>query len=172
MMSTSYAQPEPCGATVQDISGFAERIGAVLKFQPGADLEPVVSRLNGTIEYLLLDERDSKKASITVEKGGKFTIRLSAAIFPLQKRFSIAHELGHLFLHSRYGEVALEAFHDDERENEQAESEAHEFACAFLMPAKIVNRAAKAFGNDSLKAAAYFMVPEPIARQRMSDVSC
>jgi len=171
-MSTTYARPNPCKASAEFISDFAEKIAKALKFQPGSDIGPIVTRLNGTITYLPFTPRDSKQASITVEKGGAFTIRLLPILFPLQKRMSIAHELGHLFLHSRYGEVALEAYHDAEEEDEIVEEEAHEFACAFLMPTKSLRQIAKNFSNDSIKVAAYFMVPEPVARQRMLDVDC
>ncbi|MCL2284311.1 MAG: ImmA/IrrE family metallo-endopeptidase [Fibromonadales bacterium] len=163
----TYELPKPCGATAKEISVLAEKIAKVLNFQPGFELEPIIEHLNGKIEYLPFAERSSKQASITVEKGGKFTVRLAPILFPLQKRMSIAHELGHLFLHSSYGEVALQAYHDTEGENELVEEEAHEFACEFLMPTKLLSRIAKCFDYDTIKVAAYFMVPEPVARQRM-----
>ena len=172
MVKTRYEHPKPCGATLESISDFARKIGKALDLKPGMDLEPIVSRLNGVIEYLPLTTKSRKQASITVEKGGKFTIRLSAALFPLQKRMSIAHELGHLFLHSRYGEVSLVAYHDAEGESKLVEEEAHEFACTILMPTKLLRQAAKALENDSIRVAAYFMVPEPVARQRMLYVGC
>ena len=166
-MSTIYERPKPCGATAWDISVFAEKIAKALKLQPGAALEPVVERLGGTIRYLPFAEKNSKKASITVEKDGKFVIQLLNILFPLQERMSIAHELGHLFLHSRYGKVPLQAYHDAEDKNELVENEAHEFACGLLMPVESLRNAVKDFGNDSVRVAAHFMVPEPVARQRM-----
>jgi hypothetical protein len=169
-MSTTYERPKPCGATAEEISAFAEKLAAFLDFKPGSDLEPVVERLKGKFEELPFTERDSRKASITVKKGGEFTIRLPLILFPLQKRMLIAHELGHLFLHSRYGEVALEAYHGAEGKNETVEDEAHEFACAFLMPTQLLRHVAGVFKNDSIEVAAYFMVPEPVARQRMIDI--
>lgn len=172
MPKKGYAQPKPCGASTQGISEYAEQIAEALELRPGSELEPVVMRLRGTIEYLPLIKKDSRRASITVEKGGEFIIRLLSVLFPLQKRFSIAHELGHLFLHSRYGDVALEAFYDTESESERVEDEAHEFACAFLMPTKTVCDVVRVVGRDSTKIAAMFMVPEPIARQRIVDVGC
>ena len=162
---------KPCGATPEVISNLAERVGTTLGFKPGDPLEPIIERLRGTIKYFPLAGAGSRQASITVERGGKFTLRLSAAIFPLQKRVSMAHELGHLFLHSRYGEVEFEAFHDVESENEQAESEAREFAYAFLMPTNELRQVMQDVGDDSTAVAAFFMVPEPIARQRMQDVA-
>jgi len=169
-MPTTYERPRPCGATAEVISAFAEKIASALDFKPGAELEPVVERLKGKFEYLPFDERNSGKASITVEKGGEFIIRLPSFHFPLQKRMLIAHELGHLFVHSRYGKVPLEAYADGE--DETVEDEAHEFACAFLMPTKSLRRVAKASENDSIWVAAFFLVPEPVARQRMIDIGC
>jgi predicted transcriptional regulator len=171
-MSTSYERPKPCRATAEEISLFAEKIAKALKFLPGSDLEPVVEHLNGKIEYLPFNGKDSKYASITVEEGGKFIIRLLPFLFPLQKRILIAHELGHLFLHSRYGEVALQAYHDAEEKNELVEAEAFEFACGFLMPEKQFYKVAKHSNNNSIMVAAYFMVPEPVARQRLINLGC
>ena len=170
-MTKKNNQPMPCGAAKQEISDFAEKMSDILELQPGAELEPIVKQIGGRIEYLPLTGKESMKASITVKKVGEFTIRLFSILFPLQKRLSIAHELGHLFLHSKYGKIELEAFHDVENENEQAEDEAHEFACSLLMPTKILKNEINKFGKDSVQLAAVFMVPEPIARQRINDVS-
>ena len=171
-MPKTYKRPEPCGATAKEISIFAEKIVEALNFKPGSDLEPIVKRLNGKITYLPYTEKNSKQASITVEKGGKFTIKLFNILFPLQKRMSIAHELGHLFLHSRYGEIALQAYQGIEYQNELVENEAHEFACGLLMPEKSFYKIVKSFGNDSVGIAAYFMVPEPAAMQRKINLGC
>jgi hypothetical protein len=169
-MPTVYAPPEPIGATPQQISDFAERVAGLVNFSPGADLEPIVERLGGRIEYLPLTGERSKVASITVEEGEGFTIRLFKGLFPLRWRMSVAHELGHLFLHSQFGEVAIEASYDIAKEDEAAESEARQFASAFLMPAKAVREAVRRLGRDSLAVSAHFMVPEPLAHRRTEDV--
>lgn len=171
-MPTIYERPKPCGATAEMISTFADKIASALNFKPRSELEPIVERLKGKFEYLPFTERDSGKASITVEKGGEFTIRLPSFHFPLQKRMLIAHELGHLFLHSHYGKIPIEAYHNAEEKDEIVENEAHEFACAFLMPRQSLLRVAKANEKDSIWVAAFFMVPEPVARQRMIDIGC
>ena len=165
---SNSVQPKPCGISVREISAFAKKVAEALNFKPRSALETVVEYLGGEIKTLPFSVADSKRASITVEEGGKFTITLTPILFPLQKRMSIAHELGHLFLHSRYGEVALQAHHDSDEENDVVEDEAHEFACEFLMPTKLLRKIANFFDNDTIKIAAYFMVPEPIVRQRMA----
>jgi len=171
-MSTTYERPKPCGASAEEISIFAEKIAEYFNVLPGYDLEPVVKRLNGIITYLQFTKTGTKQASIIVEKGGKFVIQLSPFLFPLQERISIAHELGHFFLHSRYGKVAIKAYHDADQRNELVEEEAYEFACGFLMPQTKFFEIAKYANNDSIKVATYFMVPEPVARQRLINLGC
>jgi len=73
-------------------------------------------------------------------------------------------------LHSQLGEVAIQAFHGIGEEDEAAESEAHQFAYAFLMPSGAVKKAVDTFGRDSFAIAAEFMVPEPVAYRRIKDV--
>jgi predicted transcriptional regulator len=169
-MPTVYEPPRPIGATKQQIESFAEQIAERVGYSQGAELEPIVERLGGQIEYFPLKGPCSKTASITVEEGRGFTIRLFQTMFPLSRRMSIAHELGHLFLHSQFGTVALEASHDIGEEDEGAEREARQFAYAFLMPAGAVKDTVEMFGRDSLAVAAVFMVPEPAAHRRMNDV--
>lgn len=169
-MKKNYEGPKACGLDSNAIASFAEEIASTMKFHPGGDMEELVRRLNGKIEYCPPNKDLFKVASITVKEGGAFIIRLSALLFPLQKRFSIAHELGHLFLHSHYGQYPIEAYHDLERENTQVENEADEFACELLMPSKAFKNVVRQLGKDSTKIAAFFMVPEPLVRQRMGHV--
>jgi len=167
-MTEDYKRPSPCGIGAERIAVLAEQLATKLNFQPGSDLEPIIEHLGGEITVLPIDERGSKWASITVEKGGKFTIKLPPLTFPLQQRMSMAHELGHLFLHSRRGEIALKAYRNaGEEENELAENEAHEFAYEFLVPSKSLREVMEFFGDDTIGLAAHFMVPEPVIRQRL-----
>jgi len=162
---TKYELPKPLDAPAEEIFGFAESIADILKLTPECDLVDVVKNLGGNIEVLSLD-RNRKKASITV-KHGSFTIRLNPFLSPLQKRMSIAHELGHWFLHSNLGKEAIEACHSMEAENRVAENEAHLFAYGLLIPTKKLKEFVAKFGDDSTRVAAHFLVPEPIARQRI-----
>ena len=164
--------PSPCYASDRDISDWAGTIAEALGLRPGGDLMPIVKRLKGTVERLPLNcDADTKQASITVEKGGKFTVRLFPFMFPMQERLSIAHELGHLFLHSQYGKVEIEAFHGTGGWDDVAEDEASTFAEAFLMPTKDILRMMETWGDDSMTMAMEFDVPEPLARQRIADVA-
>lgn len=165
MVDTQYQLPASCGMDCSSILSFADRVNDILQFQPSDDIEKIVSHLRGTISYLPLGACDTRNASIIVESGGSFIIQLSSFLFPLQKRFSIAHELGHLFLHSNYGEVPIKAFYSDSPEYSKVETEADYFAYGFLMPLRSFNKIERMFGADTVQIAAYFMVPEPIVRQ-------
>lgn len=58
-----------------------------------------------------------------------------------KKRFSIAHELGHLFLHFTNDQKHYIAFRNNQRtEGKQQEIEANIFAANLLMPDEMVER--------------------------------
>ena len=176
--STKYSQPVPRNATAEQIFEYAELIAEKLNLKPGDDLKSVVKHLNGEIDYLEFKKNQSRHASIEVEKNGSFRIWLHPFLFPLEKRLSMAHELGHLFMHSRYKEEPLEASYIPDRlkkklgekkqvEYELVEYEADVFAHGLLMPTKMFKKALDDFNGDSIQIAAYFMVPEPAVHQRM-----
>jgi len=169
-MKKSLPAPKPSGLSTEKIHWFAESLAKALKLTHGAPLEPVVKRLNGTLVKKPPKSRSTIPDSsyIEVQEDGRFTIFLSTFNFPLEERFTIAHELGHLFLHSFFGRHPIKAEHSGANENEDAEIEAHKFACAFLVPAKDLRIAVEGeIGRDSLAVAAHFMVPEYVALQRM-----
>lgn len=95
---------------------------------PSGPIGNVVSKLEKHGVILLFIEMDDKFDGLT-----KFTTKaqpvmfINAKISDDRKRFTIAHELGHLVMHLR--EVAFET---DEK---IAEIQANEFAAEFLMPA-------------------------------------
>lgn len=107
---------------------------------PIIDLREVVHMMNGAIEYsiqLQFDGRIKKSSDGT----HSFVISLPVTNSDLRDRFTIAHELGHLFLHMGYmsDDGKWENINPSEiynRDNEASEREyqANEFAAALLMP--------------------------------------
>lgn len=84
--------------------------------------------------------------------------------WPPRRRFTIAHELGHWYLHQR-GQTALFCRHgqieDDEGSGERAplppiEEQANQFAAALLMPAAMVRREYARHGGDFARLCALF----------------
>ena len=165
-------QPKPCGADRLVILAYASEVANEWQLTPGCDVERFVNeRLPGKIENSPVSNAH-EKASIEVKKGGEFSITLFPSLLPLplHRRMLIAHELGHLVLHSRYGERAVLANCATENEGEKAEREAYDFADGFLVPRGSLHKAQEKFDNDIIQIAAHFMVPESVVRRRMADI--
>lgn len=117
------------------IAALVQRAKAVIRFRPfEGDLSGMVHRA----------------------ADGTAVIGVNAAHSPTRKRFTIAHELGHLLLH------ADESFHIDERlpiayrndESSKAvdprEVEANQFAAELLMPQQFLQRDVAQLGSAAL----------------------
>ncbi len=121
------------------IHQLAERFAATTAYKPGETdiIEYVKTRLKGTIEYTDIP-KDSAGGSIAVRAKNDFTIYLSKATSHKRDVFTIAHELGHYFLHSKLGEVPISASRSEVID--ETEQEANSFAAAFLMPEAMVQK--------------------------------
>ena len=163
---SKYQLARPCAASMAAIQELAERIADKLSFGPGDPLEPVVDALGGKISYQSFNDLDSTASgSILIEKNGSFRIFLPDYTSHLRDRFSIAHELGHYFLHF----VMLDqkcAIRAERYGSTRVEHEANWFAAAFLMPEAEFKRTHTAFRGNILKIARKFAVSEAAARVR------
>ena len=122
-------------ATRDMINSITEDIRQVLGIQgPIQNMDDVVYKLGGTIQddFLCSDGTVSKE-------GRTFKIQVSPFQSQKRRRFTIAHELGHLFLHMGY--LIDEELWDEQEDNiyhrsgsSEQEYQANEFAAAFLMP--------------------------------------
>lgn len=91
---------------------------------------------------------DETLAAMVARRGDDITILLEESDPPYRKRFSIAHELGHHFLHLvSDGEIvdkSIDLFRDSVSvgdvidEERRKEIEANQFAAALLMPVDLV----------------------------------
>jgi predicted transcriptional regulator len=120
------------------INRLAEKVRATCELSTPVDVELAVRRLRGEIK-----EVDDAEMEAKIEKRGKgFRITVSTDKHENRRRFSVAHELGHLFLHmgylidqdrwSRVGTYVDSVYYRYGFNIE--EHEANEFAGAFLMP--------------------------------------
>lgn len=126
----------------------AEAVRKRLNLATPIDLEAAVQKLGGEIKYFPSHEMEGgyeaiiRKIPRKEERKPSFVIELADDPILMRKRFSIAHELGHLFLHMGYGfpekwEKAADKFEDLMYARNGAgrlEYEAHEFAAEILMP--------------------------------------
>lgn len=159
----------------EKIQYLAEKIHNKLDLKIPVDLKAVTLELGGELIELDLPEQVDAK----IEKSGDaFRIIVNRAKPDTRNNFSIAHELGHLFLHMGYlinpekwdevnvytDSVYYRFGHDIE------ELEANEFAAAFLMPEAKYRQVVKEFTIDGLcdisKVAKRFGVSEEAALNR------
>lgn len=94
---------------------------------------------------------DQSLSAMVAKRGNDVTILLEQGEPPYRKRFSIAHELGHHFLHLLAdGEIVdktTDFFRDSVEagqelsEDRRKEIEANQFAAALLMPAELIREA-------------------------------
>lgn len=153
------------------INNIAEEIIQIFNIDiPIKDIDDVVRKLGGSIEV------DSRLFDCKVIKRGKrFKIILPLFQNEKYRRFAIAQELGHLFLHMGY--LTSDKLWDKQLDNtrfglssaEQA-YQSNEFAMAFLMPRaeykRAVNENTVGTKVDTRKVADYFGVQIAIASLR------
>lgn len=127
-------EPQPANLKKSVVDEIAEKVAAKLGYKPGEDLLPHVKRLGGKVEH---DDMDTDDGSGSLEvfpgKTPSFVIRLPAFTGNFRNRFTIAHELGHYFLHSGGGKKPILIRREG---SNRVEWEANWFAAAFLLPAK------------------------------------
>lgn len=137
-------RPSPLGATKVAVFGFAENVALQVKYEIGENMRALVSRLGGRISFHEEVRPDEDfPESIVVEPNGEFQIFLPTVTTAERDRFTIAHELGHYFMHFprvRLGRpgcrmVATRKVDANDKAQQRAEWEANWFAAAFLMPA-------------------------------------
>ena len=158
----------PLGASKKTIQEFAEKVAAALEFQPGEALEAIVSRLGGKLEIgQLFEEGEYESGSIEVRGERDFTILLAYSTSPLRDRFTVAHELGHYFLHSMAGKNPLKVARAG---SHRVEWEANWFAASFLMPEQVMQAKHTEFDGLVYSMAHYFMVSTRAIEVRCKDL--
>ena len=170
MTALAFASPEPCNLRKIDVGHIAENVARQLNYDIGSDLESLVAKLGGEIRYQDIWELDSSESgSIEVYGDDKFVITLAAHTSRARDRFTIAHELGHFFLHYRLPRVngrPIDRLRAARYGGDQAEIEANWFAASFLMPEGRFSEEYRATGGDLTQLAAKFGVSTAAASVR------
>lgn len=160
--------------TYDDVEALAIRLRKLaLEKMPKPDLrtrdflEWIVKKCGGRIEVESKPGTPaSDSGSLEIRDRGCFVIRLSPFTSPLRDNFTIAHELGHYFLHfdpdgSTDGPVVFERYGSD-----ISEWEANRFAAALLMPRPEFNEVFRKTGGDLYAVAGHFGVSVQAAEIR------
>jgi Zn-dependent peptidase ImmA (M78 family) len=114
---------------------------------------------------------EEESGSLAIYEKGRFVIFLSPYTSPLRDNFTIAHEIGHYFLHfdhkrqSLNGPVIFNRYGSDRNE-----WQANRFAAAFLMPKEEFLEVYERYGRNTRLVAGHFEVSEPAVQVRASYV--
>lgn len=128
-----YVKADARNYTRESTEQVGTHVAKELGYSPASELPALVEQLGGTIQYvdIPLYEQTNRSGSILVHGTCDFTIILPKFSSRLRDRFSIAHELGHYFLHSDQGTIPIWA---ERFGSTRPEWEANWFAAGFLMP--------------------------------------
>ncbi len=155
------------------IQEFAETISikfGVTDFSGDEDpLQNFIKIIGGRIHYQ--DSTDfigSESGSIEVIGRNNFDVYLSAFTGPLRDRFTLAHELGHYFIHSNQGTIPIRA---SRKGAGPIETEANWFAAALLMPKEDFSSLAKSLNRDVHALAGHYQVSVRAVEVRLSSVN-
>lgn len=163
----------------QEINKLATVVINTLELGFPIPVEDIPSKLGGTLNFeeVLTEEGEKIEAKISKE-GNSFQIIINPNRSDRRRRFSIAHELGHLFIHMGYliNEDKWSSTNDYKdsvyyrKGYNSEEYEANEFAAALLMPEQKFKDIAKQYlknGRYELEPIAeYFDVSIDAARNR------
>ncbi len=141
---------------------------------PIDNIESVVKKIGGQIQET--DELDFLTDGKVKKDRDSFIITVpESQSNSLRRNFTIAHELGHLFLHMGY-QIDEELWENSDNMtlnrfgNSERELEANEFAAAFLMPEKEYKRIAEKYSEGNTvfirRVAEYFNVSVEAASYR------
>lgn len=172
-----YLPPQPTNVLKERVHAFAEQVAARLAFEAGDPIEPLVVRLGGKLQYKNATGSEPPD-SIVVEPTKKFRIFLSSMTSAERDRFTIAHELGHFFLHfpivsrssPEAGMKATRWVDENDPVQRRAEWEANWFAGAFLMSSSAFLLFFEKFEGDLARLALKFGVSGKAAEVRAKNL--
>lgn len=153
---------DPAWLTNEAIGHYAEQVGenaGIYDANGRADIDTLLRRLGGMVQYATDDE------SLHVRGRGDFTVFIPHFTSSRRDRFTVAHELGHYFLHYLHPKSeGTKSFGRGGRD--RAETEANVFASALLMPAEKFKVAHRAVGGNTWELAVQFDVSPRAAEVR------
>jgi len=159
-----HVRPTPTNYGKAKISEIAAAFAQESDFLPGDRIEPLVARLGGTLHYLThRDSIEAEDGSLVVRGPAQFAIYISAFTGVERNRFTIGHELGHYVLHSKCGQVLIQAARFG---STPVEWEANQFAAAFLMPSEDFRKAFEKCLRRTDMIAARYLVSQRAAEIR------
>lgn len=150
--------------TKQEVAAIAARIrnDYFAKDNPMEGLLSLLEALKGKVKV----NSSQPDETLSISEDSSFIITIPHNTSPLRDVFTLAHELGHYFLHTDFEKPGSVVF--NRSGSTRDEIEANWFAADLLMPEEAFRIAAHEFDNNHHKLAARFGVSGAAARVRMS----
>ncbi|MEM5501513.1 ImmA/IrrE family metallo-endopeptidase [Ahrensia kielensis] len=104
------------------------------------------------------------------KNNGHWTIGVNSLHHPNRRRFTIAHELGHYFLHRHISDFEDRALFRNSSDRNQLEYEANDFAASLLMPSTNFKIALRQTGDNLRAIAERFGVSELATKFRQDSI--
>jgi len=164
-----YVDAEASGLSKARIQQIAEDISRKFDVLNVENIADIVESLGGVIEYSSMDEfSEAVDASLFVDGEADYRIVLPDFTPVTRDRFSVAHELGHYFLHYPIVKKPMKAHR---RGSNRVEWEANWFAASLLMPELEFRETLQRFDNDVDIVALHFNVSTSAVETRIKDIS-
>lgn len=171
-----YAQAEPSWLPKESIHRVAESISDQIGYKPGDDLPALVKQIGGRVkvETTLLQDPEHT-GSLYVNGMNDFEIIVPSHTSLLRDRFTIAHELGHYYLHyvwpHQSGKSTPAKVVALRKGSNRIEWEANWFAAGFLMPSGDFRSAVRKTGRNVAAIARQFDVSQRAVEVRIEDLN-
>lgn len=170
-----YAPAEPSWLSKPQVHAVGEGIASQLGYRPGDDLNKIVEQAGGevTLQGTLLDDPE-QSGSLYVDGIDDFDIIVPSHTSLVRDRFTLAHELGHYYLHyvwpKQVGKHIPERVYALRKGSNRIEWEANWFAAAFLMPKAIFRTAFREANGNVRELADRFLVSTKAVEVRIQDL--
>lgn len=127
-----------------------EQTGEILNKYGGGNLPINVLEIAKKANVLVKYAPSTKFSGLLYRKDSNAFMAISSSESNVRQRFTIAHELGHFFLHPQ--KDTFVEFRDNEKNIARGvkEIQANKFAAALLMPRKLLEKDIKSFKNTDL----------------------
>lgn len=155
-------------ASKNDIQKYAENIARELNYNYD-NLNIILQNIGANINFVNPLDDNTFNGSMLVNKINKsINISLSNLTGELRNNFTIAHELGHLYLHAR--NIQKDVIEFKRYGSSRLEWEANWFAAGFLMPEQKFRDKCIEFNSDNIELSFYFNVSESAIKIRKKDL--
>ena len=154
--------------TIEDYASFIKNLAIKMVGEEkdvSVFLKNFIFAINGKINVLKEpNEYEKNGGSLIIKEDKSFVINLPPYTSPLRDNFTIAHELGHYFIHYMNNNMERTFYRYG---NDAKEVSANYFAACFLMPKDDFQKYEQEYKGSILQLSAHFQVPISAIQYRL-----